>query len=277
MEHAPPPETAAGRLRQREMPFAIVHGETLSEPPEDLYIPPAALRIFLEAFEGPLDLLLYLIRRQNLNILDIDLVELTNQYLKYIKLLDRMQIELAAEYLVMAATLAEVKSRVLLPRSAEEEGEEDPRAALIERLQEYERFKKAAQQIDALPRIDRDFYRAEAEPPPHLQPQILPQPDLDELLHALSTVMRRYEALQTHRILTEPLSTRERMSSILAQLSPTEFTEFSSLYSRAEGCAGVVVSMLALMELVRERLADVVQTESFGLIHVRAAARDNEN
>jgi len=256
------------------MPFAIVRGEALSEPPEDLYIPPTALRVFLEAFEGPLDLLLYLIRRQNIDILDIDLVELTNQYLKYIELLDRMQIELAAEYLVMAATLAELKSRVLLPRTGEEEEEEDPRAMLIARLQEYERFKQAALQLDALPRIDRDFYRAEAEPPPQLQPQILPQPDIDELLRALSGVTRRYEALQTHRILAEPLSTRERMSRILTQLSATEFTEFPSLYRRAEGRAGVVVCVLALMELVRESLVEVVQTEAFGLIHVRVAARD---
>ena len=259
------------RPQQGEMPFAIVMGQEVTELPKDLYIPPQALEIILEAFEGPLDLLLYLIRRQNLDILDIDVSEITAQYMQYVELMDAMQFELAAEYLLMAAMLAEIKSRMLLPRSAEiEEDEDDPRASLIRRLQEYERFKQAAEDIDALPRVERDTWVAKIEPPDLKKDRPLPDLDMRELLLALGEVLKRADMYESHQIQRESLSTRERMSDVLEVLRSNKFVPFVALFKAEEGRLGVVVTFLALMELIKESLVEIVQTEGFGPIHVKA-------
>jgi segregation and condensation protein A len=257
--------------QQGEMPFAVVLGKAVTELPKDLYIPPDALEVFLEAFEGPLDLLLYLIKRQNLDILEIDVSEITEQYMRYVNMMNAMQFELAAEYLLMAAMLAEIKSRMLLPRSSEvEDDEEDPRAQLIRRLQEYERFKKAAEEINEIPRLGRDIFEASAEPPPreHARPE--PDVDMRELMLALSEVLRRADLFESHQIQREKLSTRERMSEVLARLSTERFTPFVTLFSPEEGRVGIVVTFLAVMELIKESLIEIVQTEAFGPIHVKA-------
>lgn len=258
---------------QEEMPFAMVDGMPFTEIPKDLYIPPSALLVFLEAFEGPLDLLLYLIRRQNIDILDIDVSSITEQYVAYVEMMDAMQFELAAEYLVMAAMLAEIKSRMLLPRSAEEDEEEDdPRAALIRRLQEYERFKLAAENIDEIPRMGRDTYQASANPPDLERHRPHPDVDMKEILMALAAVLKRAEMFESHQVQKEKLSTRERMSQILAVLQGRHFVPFVSLFTVNEGRLGVVVTFLAVMELVKESLVEIVQTEAFGPIHVKAKA-----
>ncbi len=266
--------SAGARLpEQAEMPFAIVHGKSITELPKDLYIPPDALEVILEAFEGPLDLLLYLIRRQNLDILDINVAEITRQYMQYIELMDAMQFELAAEYLLMAAMLAEIKSRVLLPRSGDaEQEEEDPRAQLIRRLQEYERFKQAAEDIDALPREGRDIHIASAEPPERESRRAEPPVDMKELLLALAEVLRRADMFESHQVERERLSTRERMSQVLEKLKGGQFMPFVTLFSVSEGRLGVVVTFLAVMELVKESLVELLQTETYGPIHVRARA-----
>ncbi len=253
------------------MPFAVVLGKAMTELPRDLYIPPQALEVFLEAFEGPLDLLLYLIRRQNLDILEIDVSEITAQYMRYVELMDAIQFELAAEYLLMAAVLAEIKSRMLLPRAGSvEEDEEDPRAQLIRRLQEYERFKKAAEDIEELPRLERDTWVGSANPPDLDRARPDPAVDMRELLLALSEVLRRADMFESHHIQREALSTRERMSDILEQLSGRQFVLFVALFSAKEGRLGVVVTFLAVMELMKEALVEIVQTENFGPIHVKA-------
>jgi segregation and condensation protein A len=265
---------AAGQA-QGEFPFAIVEGKTVTELPKDLYIPPDALEVFLEAFEGPLDLLLYLIRRQNLDILEIRVAEITQQYMQYVELMHAMQFELAAEYLVMAAMLAEIKSRMLLPRPQLDEAEEgeDPRAELIRRLQEYERFKQAAEDIEALPRVDRDVFPGSATPPPIDRQQPLPDVELKELLLAFSEVLRRADMFQNHKISFEALSTRERMGDVLKALSGgTNFVPFQTLFTAEEGRLGVVVTFLAIMELIKESLIEIVQSEPFAPIHVRARA-----
>ena len=265
---------AAGQA-QGEFPFAIVEGKTVTELPKDLYIPPDALEVFLEAFEGPLDLLLYLIRRQNLDILEIRVAEITQQYMEYVELMHAMQFELAAEYLVMAAMLAEIKSRMLLPRPQLDEAEEgeDPRAELIRRLQEYERFKQAAEDIDTLPRVDRDVFPGSATPPPIDRQQPLPDVELKELLLAFSEVLRRADMFQNHKISFEALSTRERMGDVLKAISGgTNFVPFQTLFTAEEGRLGVVVTFLAIMELIKESLIEIVQSEPFAPIHVRARA-----
>jgi segregation and condensation protein A len=259
--------------RQVEMPFAIVDGKPMTNMPVDLYIPPDALEVFLEAFEGPLDLLLYLIKRQNLDILDIKVAEITRQYMDYIGLMTGMQFELAAEYLVMAAVLAEIKSRMLLPRQADAEGEEDdPRAELIRRLQEYERFKQAAMDLDDLKRMNRDYWVASADVPVVEKVKPLPEVDLREMLLALAKVLKRAENYTSHRIATETLSTRERMSAILDRVHQAgeQFVEFSEFFDVKEGRSGVVVTFLAIMELIKESLLEIVQTEAFAPIHVKA-------
>ncbi len=256
--------------QQGEMPFAVVMGQAMTELPKDLYIPPQALEVFLEAFEGPLDLLLYLIRRQNLDILDVDVSEVTSQYMRYVDLMDAMQFELAGEYLLMAAVLAEIKSRMLLPRSSEiEEDEEDPRARLIRRLQEYERFKKAAADIDEMPRLGRDTWVGSGNPPDLNRTRPEPEVDMRELLMSLSEVMRRADMFESHRIQREALSTRERMSQVLEALSGKQFVPFVSLFTAQEGRLGVVVTFLAVMELLKESLVEIVQTENFGPIHIK--------
>ncbi|HEY8521010.1 MAG TPA: ScpA family protein [Gammaproteobacteria bacterium] len=254
------------------MPFAIVEGEPVTELPRDLYIPPYALEVFLEAFEGPLDLLLYLIRRQNIDILDIPIAEISRQYVMYIELMKELQFELAGEYLVMAATLAEIKSRMLLPRSAEAtEEEEDPRAELVRRLQEYERFKKAAEDIDALERLERDVLQASAEVVERQVVTKLPDVTLKEMLIVFQEALQRSKMFAHHHVQREPLSVRERMSNILLTLQGERYVDFVRLFDPAEGRIGVTVTFLAILELLKESLIDVVQAEAFGPIHVRAA------
>jgi len=256
---------------QEEMPFALVQGLPVSEVPHDLYIPPDALEVILDAFEGPLDLLLYLIRRQNLDILDIPITEITRQYIEYIEMLQDMQFELAAEYLVMAAILAEIKSRMLLPRPVSDDDEDaDPRAELVRRLQEYERFKQAAEDLDELPRLGRDFAPVEAFIEDKTVVREPPKVELREILIALRDVMGRAELFTSHQISSEPLSVRERMSVILNSLRDNPYMEFHHLFDPEEGRMGVVVSFLALMELSREQLVDLVQNEPFGQIYVKA-------
>ena len=250
--------------------------EPIMQLPEDLYIPPEALRVFLEAFEGPLDLLLYLIRRQNLDILTINVATITHQYIEYVELMKAMEIELAGEYLLMAAMLAEIKSRTLLPRppKAEGEEEEDPRAELIRRLQEYERLKEAAEALDTLPRVGRDWFSVQAGLPPLETRVIHPDVELDELLGALSDILKRAELAQAHQISREVLSTRERMLKIMEQLSQDgesgRYTPFEALFTLEEGRAGVVVTFMAILELAKEAMIEIVQNAPLSPIHVRA-------
>jgi segregation and condensation protein A len=268
-DHEVTPEDQAAE--QAEMPFAIVQGQPYTQLPKDLYIPPDALEVFLEAFEGPLDLLLYLIRRQNLDILDIPIAEITRQYMAYIGMLEELQFELAAEYLVMAAILAEIKSRMLLPRpSGEDEEEEDPRAELVRRLQEYERFKQAAEDLDDLPRQDRDFMLAEAYVTERKVIQVPPEVDLQDMLAALRDVLHRAELYSHHNVQMEPLSVRERMTAIIDRLRESPYLEFHRFFTIEEGRMGVVVTFLALMELTRERIVDIIQNEPLGQIYVKA-------
>ena len=256
--------------QQAEMPFAIVQGQPYMQIPKDLYIPPDALEVFLEAFEGPLDLLLYLIRRQNLDILDIPIAEITKQYMGYIEMLDEMQFELAAEYLVMAAILAEIKSRMLLPRlQSDDEDEDDPRAELVRRLQEYERFKQAAENLDDLPRAGRDYVVVEAFMTEQHVVQIPPEVDLADMLDALRDVLGRAELFSHHQIQMEPLSVRERMTSIIDRLRKNPYMEFQFFFTPEEGRMGVVVTFLALMELTRECIVDLIQNEPMGQIYVK--------
>ena len=249
--------------------------EPIMQLPEDLYIPPEALRVFLEAFEGPLDLLLYLIRRQNLDILTINVATITHQYIEYVELMKAMEIELAGEYLLMAAMLAEIKSRTLLPRPPKAEGEEeDPRAELIRRLQEYERLKEAAEALDTLPRVGRDWFSVQAGLPPLETRVIHPDVELDELLGALSDILKRAELAQAHQISREVLSTRERMLKIMEQLSQDgeggRYTPFEALFTLEEGRAGVVVTFMAILELAKEAMIEIVQNAPLSPIHVRA-------
>jgi segregation and condensation protein A len=258
--------------RQKEMPFALIQGQPMTQLPMDLYIPPDALEIILEQFEGPLDLLLYLIRKQNLDILEVNVAEITAQYIGYIDLMESMQLEMVGEYLVMAAMLAEIKSRMLLPRSkdGEEEEEGDPRAELIRRLQEYERFKKAAAEMEELPRMGRDNFIAQVDAPEKIQQRAHPDVDMKELMLAMGAIMRRAQMFEKHEVAKEVLSTRERMSNILAALKGGHFVNFADLFTPEEGRLGVVVTFLAMLELIKESLLDIVQHELLGPIHVKA-------
>jgi len=256
---------------QEELPLALVDGKPLNDMPEDLYIPPDALSVILEAFEGPLDLLLYLIRRQNMDILSIDVYEITRQYMRYIDSAKAIKFELAAEYLLMAAMLAEIKSRMLLPKQAiDEENEEDPRVELIRRLQQYERFKNAAEDLDRLPRMHRDFHGVSVSAHRTEDARREPEVSLDELIFALNGVLSRSSMFESHHIAKEKLSTRERMSRILESLSAGGYVAFSSLFSISEGRAGVVVTFLAIMELVKEQLIELTQVQPLGPIHLKA-------
>jgi segregation and condensation protein A len=254
------------------MPLAIVRGEPMLQMPQDLYIPPDALEVILESFEGPLDLLLYLIRRQNLDILDIPVAEITRQYMTYIELMrDVMRLELAAEYLLMAAILAEIKSRLLLPRPPAEEGLElDPRAELVRRLQEYERFKRAAEDIEALPRLERDTAVAHAEVGERNVIKLPPPLELTELLLALKDVMHRAELFGHHAIKREALSVRQRMGELLSRLDDDSFHRFENLFDISEGRLGIVVTFLAMLELAKEMLVEIVQEEPLAPIYVKA-------
>ena len=261
-----------------EKPLVKVRGEPFLALPEDLYIPPDALEIILETFEGPLDLLLYLIKRQNLDLLDIPIAHITQQYIEYIELMTVMRFELAAEYLVMAATLAEMKSRLLLPRmSQDEEVDIDPRMDLIRRLQEYERYKNASEALDELPRLERDFYHSTAWLPSLKQERPLPEVDLNELLLALKSVMQRVALNERHQIQKESLSLRERMTDILSKISEENYTEFSQLFSYTEGRQGVVVTFIAILELLRQSMIELVQAAPYQPIHVRAVSATYAN
>jgi segregation and condensation protein A len=273
-EDAPkPPQDEKQSPAQSEMPFAVVDGEPVTTLPQDLYIPPYALQVFLEAFEGPLDLLLYLIRRQNIDILDIPIAEITQQYVQYIELMKELQLELAGEYLLMAAMLAEIKSRMLLPRpQTEEEEEDDPRAELVRRLQEYERFKKAAQDIADLPRLERDTFVVNADAPERKVVTQLPDVTLKELLLAFHDVLKRAEMFSNLHLQREPLSVRQRMSEILTRISANEFTGFAELFDPEEGRMGVAVTFIAILELLKETVIEVVQGEEYSALHVRAAS-----
>jgi segregation and condensation protein A len=259
--------------QQQEMPLAMVRGQPMLQMPQDLYIPPDALEVILEAFEGPLDLLLYLIRRQNLDILDIPIAEITRQYIDYIDLMQDMRLELAAEYLVMAAILAEIKSRLLLPRPPLVEGlEEDPRAELVRRLQEYERFKKAAEDIEAMPRLERDFSVATAFVPDKNVIRLPPPVELRELLLALKDVLKRAELTGRHAIQREALSVRNRMSDVLTALGDGGFHPFEQLFNPDEGRPGIIVTFLALLELAKEHLIEIMQSEPLARIYLKSLA-----
>jgi len=255
---------------QSEMPFALVQGEPLTVIPQDLYIPPDALLVFLEAFEGPLDLLLYLIKRQNIDVLNIPIAAITRQYMEYIHLMEELELELAAEYLVMASMLAEIKSRMLLPRPAESADEDDPRAELIRRLQEYEQFKKAAEDIDALDRLERDIHLTSIDVPKFEIDMPLPQVQIKDLLMAFRDVVNRAEQFASHHVEREPLSVRERMVRVLDKISADEFSSFYDFFDESEGRMGVVVSFLAILELLKESLIELVQSEPYAPIYIKA-------
>ena len=268
-EHQPPP-------RQGELPFAIVDGEAISAPPEDLYIPPNALEVFLETFEGPLDLLLYLIRRQNLDILDIPIAEITRQYMEYVELMRNINLDLAAEYLVMAAMLAEIKSRLLLPRHEDIEDEEDPRAELVRRLQEYERFKQAATDIDAMPHLGRDQFAVDVDA--IREDKEKPEPDVDmrELLLAFQDILKRVDMKKHHEIHREEISIRERMTHVLSRLDGDNFVEFQSLFTLSEGRLGVVVTLMAVLELLKLKVIDMVQADAFAPIYLKPVGSESD-
>ena len=254
-------------------PVAVVRGESLLRLPEDLYIPPDALEVFLETFSGPLDLLLYLIRKQNLDILDIPVAEVTRQYMRYVELMQAINIELAAEYLVMAAMLAEIKSRMLLPRPAGDDGEEaDPRAELIRRLQEYERYRTAAESLDRLPRVGREVHLVVIENDQPPVKRVEPNVSLFDMLDAFKEVLVRAELYRHHLVRLEPLSVRERMTRILARINSEAFVSFEEMFDLHEGRRGLVVTFMALLELLKESLVVVVQQEPFAPIHLKAAA-----
>ncbi len=258
---------------QEEMPFAIVQGKPFTQMPTDLYIPPEALEVILEAFEGPLDLLLYLIRRQNLNILDIPITEITQQYIQYINLLGSMNFELAAEYLVMAAMLAEIKSRMLLPKIQEDDGEEeDPRAELVRRLQDYERFKSAASDIDELPREYRDYLLTSIHVENKQSYVAPPDVSLREIILAFKDVLARVDLKISHEIEREPLSVRDKMTFLLDKLQEKKFFTFESLFNPQEGKQGIVVTFLAVLELLKEQILDITQRENYGQIYIKSLA-----
>jgi segregation and condensation protein A len=248
---------------QSEMPFALVQGEPLTVIPQDLYIPPDALLVFLEAFEGPLDLLLYLIKRQNLDVLNIPIAAITRQYMEYIHLMDHLELELAAEYLVMASMLAEIKSRMLLPRPTESQDEDDPRAELVRRLQEYEQFKQAAEDLDELDRLEREIHLTNIDIPKFKVKLALPTVELSDLMSAFRDVVNRAEQFASHHVDREPLSVRERMVIVLDRISADDFTPFNDFFNPAEGRMGVVVSFIAILELLKESLIEMVQNEPY--------------
>jgi segregation and condensation protein A len=259
-----------------QLPLALIYGEALSVLPVDLYIPPDALEVFLEAFEGPLDLLLYLIRKENIDILDIQVAQITHQYMAYVELMKAVRLELAAEYLVMAAMLAEIKSRMLLPRSKHSSTDDgdDPRAELIRRLQEYERFKAVAEDLDNIPRMGRDVFAVSAVAPDARTRRLMPEVALEEVLLAMSAVLRRADMFESHQISRETLSTRERMSIVLEALRDGSFVPFTRLFTLEEGRLGVVVTFMAILELVKESLIELVQNEAYSEIHVRVRTHE---
>ncbi|MCW8107920.1 segregation/condensation protein A [Alteromonas ponticola] len=263
---------------QQPLPLAFINGEALIEKPQDLYIPPDALEVILEAFEGPLDLLLYLIRKQKFDITTLPVAQITSQYMEYVEVMKSVKLELAAEYLLMAAILAEIKSRLLLPRRADDnEDEEDPRAELIRRLKEYEVVKKAAQELDEQPRLERDIFLCEVMLDDAVQPiKISPSVSLQELVLAFSHAVKRAAAFEHHTIERESLSTRERMAAILASLCEHEFSPLERLFTVNEGKPGVVVSFLAILELVKEQLIICIQAGPYSKIHVKLGSHEKD-
>lgn len=250
--------------------------ESLSKLPDDLYIPPDALRVFLEAFEGPLDLLLYLIRKHNVDILEIPIADITRQYMDYVEVMKAINLELAADYLVMAAILAEIKSRVLLPKPPSEDGEEelDPRAELIRRLQEYERFKLAAERLDTLPQVGREIQRVVVAMPEYKAAPCIPQVDLKELMLAFMDVLKRTDLNAAHEIKKELLSVRERMSLILDKLQTTSVLPFHECFNYSEGRMGVVVTFLAMLELMKASIIEIVQSQPFAPIYIKGCQNE---
>lgn len=270
-EDAVTPSHLSQARQEDQETIAWVAGESFKQLPTDLYIPPEALEVFLDTFEGPLDLLLYLIRRQNLNILDVKVAVITAQYMEYIDLMQALELELAGEYLLMAAMLAEIKSRMLLPRPDADDEEDDPRAELIRRLQEYEQIKTGAERLDEVPRVERELFVAAANKPRLVRQHADPEVDFREVLLAMAHVLRRAEMFTEHEIKLEPLSVRERMGNILNRVKlSSDFVPFQELFAAEEGRLGVVVTFLAIMELVRESLLEFQQAEAFAPIHVRA-------
>jgi segregation and condensation protein A len=263
-------QAANSSSNQSEMPFALVQGEPLTVIPQDLYIPPDALQIFLEAFEGPLDLLLYLIKRQNIDILNIPIAAITRQYMEYINLMGNVELELAAEYLVMASMLAEIKSRMLLPRPVLDDDEDDPRAELVRRLQEYEQFKQAAEDMEALERLERDIHLTSIDIPKMDIDVPLPDVILSELMNAFRDVVNRAEQFASHHVEREPLSVRERMVRVLERINADDFTSFTDFFDPSEGRMGVVVSFIAILELLKESMIEIVQSKPYGPIYVKA-------
>ncbi|MBS0350198.1 MAG: segregation/condensation protein A [Proteobacteria bacterium] len=252
-------------------PAIKVNGQQWLELPQDLYIPPEALKIFLETFEGPLDLLLYLIKKDNFDILNVPIAEITRQYLQYIELMQVLELELAAEYLLMAAMLAEIKSRLLLPKPPAAEAAEgsDPRAELVRRLQEYERYQQAANQLDCLPRVERDIYIAQADSPPMQIVPIKPVITLTDLQRALQEVLNRAKLFTKHQINVETLSIRERMIDILNKIDQINYIEFKHFFRIKEGPMGVVVTLIAILELVRQSVIELVQTDTYHSIFIK--------
>ena len=269
-------DTRINQPQQVEMPFAIVDGESMTELPSDLYIPPVALKVFLDTFEGPLDLLLYLIRKQNLNILDVPIADITEQYVNYINLMKELELELAGEYLLMAAMLAEIKSKMLLPLFEELEDEEDPRAELVRRLLEYERYRTVSEELNKLQRLERDIFITGVESNHLAKPIELPEIALQELMVSFQDVLKRAEMFTSLHLLKEPLSVRERMSTILEKLKNKDFLDFTELFDFKEHKTGLVVTFLAILELMKESLIEIVQAKDFGVIHVKALISDNE-
>ena len=261
---------------QQELPLAIVQGEKITVFPEDLYIPPDALEIILESFEGPLDLLLYLIRRQNLNILDIPIAEITTQYMAYVEVMRKQNLDLAAEYLVMAALLAEIKSRLLLPQRESLDDEEDPRAELVRRLQEYERFKQAAEDVDELPRQEREFVPLSIAPIISKKDIPLPDIELDEVLRVFNEVLSRLDLKVHHQIKRETISVRARMTQVLERMMGKEFVPFEQLLIEGQGRLGIVVTFLAVLELLKSRVIDLVQVDPYTPIYVKPVTASEE-
>lgn len=263
---------------QQPLPLAFIHGEALLEKPQDLYIPPEALEVILESFEGPLDLLLYLIKRQKFDITTLPIAQITAQYMEYVEVMKSLKLELAAEYLLMAALLAEIKSRLLLPRpAAAEEDEEDPRAELIRRLKEYEVVKQAAADLDLQPRLERDVFTVNVQVSDTVEAvRLEPEVSMEELVGAFSQAMQRAAAFEHHTIAREALSTRERMSLILSLVNEHEYTPLENLFTQAEGRAGCVVSFLAVLELVKEQLLICVQAGPFARIYVKSGRHEKD-
>lgn len=252
---------------------AVVMGQVMSQMPKDLFIPPDALEVVLDSFEGPLDLLLYLIRKQNINILNIPVADITAQYMAYVEIMHEANLDLAAEYLVMAAMLAEIKSRMLLPKPAKvEEDEEDPRLALVRQLQEYERFRQAANELEDRPRVGREVFICEAEVEDLNPPKTEARVTLEQLTRAFQGVLERAHANQLHQVTRETMSMRERMTDILKRLQDTDYCRFEELFTMTEGRMGVVVTFIALLELFRDDMLVVVQNEAFAPIHIKRAA-----